>query len=260
MSFLALHRDKKHKYKNGFWTWQPYNYFDVELKFYSHAGKGNSAVADKKHNPHDYDDVGLSFTDYIDEAEEKIFREIFQRPRSFYDSNVITIPDIKNLAIFTIKSPISRAIIEFLHTSEFDEFLHATIFYIDLFLLILEFLLIRRDEIALEGKVKDMLSMRVERFLSKQLSDRRLLMAREYSKILVQSASHENDKKKKMRKRKVKMTAERDLMFFESMIDFTIHCTFIAMQRRDFNAICEFQISFFHIGFFFTFFSRCGIF
>jgi hypothetical protein len=84
-----------------------------------------------------------------------------------------------------------------------------------------------------------MLSIRVERFLSKQLSDRRLLMAREYSKILVQSA--DKNKKNKKKKKKTRLTAEKDLIFFESMIDFTIQCTFIAMHRRAFNAICEFQ-------------------
>lgn len=272
MSFVTLHRDKKHKYKNGFWSWQP-SYEDVvdaKLKFYSHAdadaggggggGKGNAALTDKNDNPHD-DIVGLSFTDYIDEAEERIFLDIFKRPSSFYDSSVITIQDIKNLVLFTIKSSKTslhlRVFIEFLHTSEFDEFLHATIFYIDHFLLALEFLLIRRDEIEMEGKVKDMFSMKVERFLSKELSDRRLLMAREYSKILVQSAAHEmkneeekatRNSKRKKEKWRGKMTAEKDLIFFESMIDFTIQCSFIAMHRRAFNAICEFpfQISYFH--------------
>lgn len=36
-------------------------------------------------------------------------------------------------------------------------------------------------------------------------------------------------------------TAEKDLQFFESLIDFTIQCTFIAMHRRAFNTICEYQ-------------------
>lgn len=241
MSFLALHRDKKHKYKNGLWTWQsPYDdcdRLDAKLKFNSHTNgstvKGNSA--DKKDDPHDDDFtlVGLTFADYIDEAEEKIFREIFQRSSSFYDGDVITIQDVKNLALFLVKSATTCDLIEFLHTSEFDEFLHATIFYMDHFLLILEFLLIRRDETALEGKVKDTLSMRVERFLSKQLSDRRLLMAREYAKML-----------EKKRRSKKKLTAEKDLMFYECLIDFSIQCTFIAMHRRAFNAICEFQFHF----------------
>lgn len=236
MSFLALHRDKKHKYKNGLWTWtSPYDddHFDVKLKFNSHTNdrteKGN--FADKKGDPHDFTLVGLTFADYIDEAEERIFREIFQRPSSFYGSDVITIQDVKNLALFIIKSATTCDFIEFLHTSEFDEFLHATIFYIDFFLLVLEFLLIRRDETALEGKVRDTLSMQVERFLSKQLSDRRLLMAREYAKIL---------------KKRRKLTVEKDLMFYECLIDFSIQCTFIAMHRRAFNAICEFPLEIFH--------------
>lgn len=174
----------------------------------------------------------------FDEAEEKIFLEIFARPKnfSFYDGNVITIQDIKNLALFTASSKsgggLSTKFIEFLHTSTFDEFLHATIFYIDHFLLTLEFLLIRRDENLIEGKIRDLYSIEVEKFLSKQLSDRRLLMAREYSKILTRQGMKF-------------LSPEKDLIFYESLIDFATQCVFIAMHRRAFNTICEFQISFF---------------
>lgn len=234
MTFQPLHRDKKHKFKNGHWTWQPYDDVNGKLKFHSHSP---IILADKKvtKRPHDDDvEVGLKFSSYIDEAEEKIFLEIFQRPKNLspHDSDVITIQDIKNLTLFTSSSRSRNGsmkdFIEFLHTSPFDEFLHATIFYIDHFLLTLEFLLIRRDETSSEGKIKDLLSMRIERFLSKQLSDRRLLMARQYSQILIQQS-------KKL------STMKKDLIFYESLIDFATQCTFIAMHRRAFNAICEFQ-------------------
>lgn len=48
--------------------------------------------------------------------------------------------------------------------------------------MVLEFLLIRRDKEA-DGKIRDTFSTKVERFKSKELSDRRLLMAKEYSKV-----------------------------------------------------------------------------
>jgi hypothetical protein len=236
MSFLSLHRDKKHKYKKGYWKWQDDDEeVSSKLKFYPHTSV--SRMEEKEQVVA----IGLDFADHIDETEEKIFREIFQRPNSFYDSDVITIQDVKNLALFILKTPTSSHLIDLLHTSAFDEFLHATIFYIDLFLLTLELLLIRRDETLSEGKVRDTISMRVERNLSRQLSHRRLLMAREYSKILLQSAS---DLPQSMERKRPKLTAEKDLILFESLIDFTIQCTFIAMHRRAFNAICEFQFHF----------------
>jgi hypothetical protein len=38
---------------------------------------------------------------------------------------------------------------------------------------------------------------------------------------------------------RMKPSVEKDLMLFESMIDFTTQCTFIALHRRCYNAICE---------------------
>jgi hypothetical protein len=251
MTFQPLHRDKKHKFKNGQWTWQPYDDVNAKLKFHSHSAIVES---DKKvtEHPHDETDVGLKFSNYIDEAEEKIFLEIFARPKnpSFIDGDVITIQDIKNLTLFTASSRSKRGglggdFIEFLHTKIFDEFLHATIFYIEHFLLTLEFLLVRRDENLIEGKIRDLLSMQVERFLSTQLTDRRLLMAREYSKILT-------NRGKKF------LSPEKDLIFYESLIDFATQCVYVAMHRRAFNAICEFPFHFStsipSIGFFWEFF------
>ena len=39
-------------------------------------------------------------------------------------------------------------------------------------------------------------------------------------------------------------TTQKDLKFFESLIEFTTQCTFIEMHRRAFNAICEFLFQF----------------
>jgi hypothetical protein len=204
MSFVPLYRDKKHKFKNGYWTW---NENDTKLKFHSHGtkphddmkGEGRhnlwkvplalkvkikaSDKKEKNENASKLDDVGLRFVNDIDETEEQIFLEYFQRPKKYCDSSSITIQDVKNLAFFTLKSRITNDIIEFFHTKTYDKFLHAVIFYVDHFLLILEYLLIRRDELNQEIKIRDTYSMEIERFLSKQLSDRRLLIAREYSKV-----------------------------------------------------------------------------
>lgn len=176
MSFLQLHRDKEHKFKNGHWTWGEH---ESKLKFHSHDDKKtkNSSV-----------DAGAKFKKNIDVAEEKIFREKFQRSSAFYDSKVVTLQDIKNLVLFTMNSRAAPRLIEFLHCWVFDKFLHGLIFYVDLYLLVLEYLMIRRDK-ELKGEIRDSYSIKVEQFLSKQLSDRRLRVAREYSKVCRHSKS-----------------------------------------------------------------------
>lgn len=175
MSFLPLHRDEEHKFKNGFWTWDEH---EEKLKFHSHVYNDN-----KTKNQFHPVDGGLAFRKSINVAEEKILREIFVRPSSFYDSDVVTCQDIKNLVLFTLKSEATQKFIEFVHRETYDDFLHAIIFYMDLYVMVLELLLIRRDKTS-AGVIRGPYSIEVEQFLSKQLSDRRLLIARSYSKVI----------------------------------------------------------------------------
>lgn len=172
MSFQPLHRDKEYKLKNGHWTWGP---DESKLKFHPHED-------DKKVSNQNQALKTATYKQYINVAEEQIFREIFARPKGSYDSAVITLHDVKNLALFTQIAKSTQKFLRIVHTDMFDEFLHSTIFYMDFFLMVLELLLIRRDETA-AGRIRDTFSIRVEQFLSKQLTDRRVLMARDYSKV-----------------------------------------------------------------------------
>jgi Protein phosphatase 1 inhibitor len=191
-TFEPLYRDKKHKFKNGHWMWSSgggdgVEEKDVQLKFHSHDGRRKNGKMNEKRKRIAGDEmngVGLIFVNDIDEPQEELFRRKFQRENSFCDSDVITIQDIKIIALYTLQTRVSNDFIEFLHTALFDKFLHACIFYIDLYLRVVELLLIRRDETNEDGKIRDIYTLKVERFLSKELSDRRLLIAREYSKVV----------------------------------------------------------------------------
>lgn len=172
-SFQPLHRDKEYKFKSGHWTWGP---GESKLKFHPHEDDKRVSIQNQAAGP------AASYKQFINVAEEQIFREIFARPKGSFDSAVITLQDIKNLALFTRTPKSTQKFLRTVHSDMFDEFLHSTIFYMDFFLLVLELLLIRRDETA-DGRVRDTFSIRVEQFLSKQLTDRRVLMARDYSKV-----------------------------------------------------------------------------
>ncbi|CRK93887.1 CLUMA_CG007414, isoform A [Clunio marinus] len=188
MSFLPLHRDKEHKFKNGHWRWDE---GERKLKFHTHESIDKS---DKKTKEDFSVDLGLKFKKCVTEIEEKIFREKFLRQDPLYDRDIVTLQDIKNLVIFTVQTKLTHDFIELVHLETFDKFLYGIIFYMDFFLLVLEFLLIRRDE-ELKGKLRDDFSIKVEKFLSHQLSDRRLLVAKEYSKILYGHKSYINSLK-----------------------------------------------------------------
>lgn len=176
MSFLPLHRDKEHKFKKGYWSWSEDE--SAELKFNPHEPDKKTK---SRFNPLDW---GLEFKKDMDVAEEKIFRETFQRKKLFCDSDIVTLQDVKNLAIFLLTSNVTTKFLEVVHDETFDKFLYSSIFYIDLFLMVLELLLIRRDK-KLEEEICDKFTLKVEQFLAKRLSDRRLLVAREYSKVSI---------------------------------------------------------------------------
>jgi hypothetical protein len=144
MTFLALFRDKKHKFKNGYWTWHENA---LELKFHSHetsederelserdrkqqtsavteADKQQQQRRQRRKNHCDSSDVGLRFVNRIDETEERIFRQFFQRPNSSScaDCDVITLEDIRNLSLFTLRSRITMELLELLLSSLIDAF------------------------------------------------------------------------------------------------------------------------------------------
>lgn len=169
-SFLTLHRDKEHRYKKGIWTWD-----EDEIKFHSFQidqFKQKQSV-----------DFRIQIGEQMNVAEEKVYRDSFQAPVSPENTEVLTLQDIKNLVFFLIKTKVSQKFIECVCEEIFDKFLFSVIFYTDYFLKVLELLLIRRDSTLVDGKTRDKFSYKVEQYLSKQLSNRRLLISREYSKV-----------------------------------------------------------------------------
>lgn len=173
--FVPLFRDKEHSYKNGKWIWSNQGN-TPEITFIPQSAEREiKKVSTPVHE-------GLKFIEDLNVAGEKHFLEKFQRKSTFCDSEVVTLQDIKNLVLFILVSKSPKKFVKFVHSEIYDKFLHSIIFYFDLFLRVLEFLLIRRDH-EFSQKSRDTTSLKVERSLSNQLSDRRLLVAREYSKV-----------------------------------------------------------------------------
>lgn len=172
----------------------------------------------------------LQFKRNLNQVEEEVFVEHFQRKGSYGD--VVTLQDIRNLVLFTLKSKVSREFLKFVLSNDFTEFLHATIFYVDYFLTVQELVMIRRNEMK-HNKIRDQNSNDTEALISDRLSHRRLLMSREFSKICL-NMSAENARKFRM------ANPSKELRFFGALADFTIECSFVCLRRRAFEAICEF--------------------
>lgn len=179
---------------------------------------------------------GLQFKDYMDEIEENIYRRRFRRRETSADSDVITIQDIKDLALFTAPvGAVSAKVIEFLHTETFDRFINDLIIYFEYFLKLVEFLMIRRDE--LKSKMRDAQSLRVERMLAAYLVQYRLILAEEYSHIIMGSGDvsrfhHLANKSKQS-------NTVKDSLFSETVLSLCMRILWIAMHRKSYKVIGE---------------------
>lgn len=75
--------------------------------------------------------------------------------------------------------------IKFLHQDTLDQFFNDLIIYFEYFLKLVEFLLIRRDETTGgNGKMHNAESVKVDQLYSTYLGHYRLILARDYSKVL----------------------------------------------------------------------------
>lgn len=179
---------------------------------------------------------GLQFKDYMDEIEENLFRQRFRRRETSADSDVITIQDIKDVALFTAPVGSVPAIcVEFLHTETFDTFINDLIIYFEYFLKLVEFLMIRRDE--LKSKMRNAQSLRIERMLAAYLVQYRLILAREYSRIIMGTGDvsrfhHLANKSKQS-------NTLKDSLFSETVLSLCMRILWIAMHRKSYKVIGE---------------------
>lgn len=180
---------------------------------------------------------GYRFRMHITQVEELTFRQEFQRGDLTHDADVILIQDIKNLALFLSPSEIvTKDLVRFLNTNTVHAFLKALIIYFEYFLKTVEFVLIRRDDISGEkAQIQSEESTEIKRIFSEHLSQYRLLLAREYSEILLGNGEM---------KRFYHITpivnisqSIKDQHFHESFLAICTQVVWIALHRRDLELI-----------------------
>lgn len=177
------------------------------------------------------------FKTSITDAEQALFNSIFRRPKESRSSDAITIQDIKNIVLFLLKSErLNPKFIDFFHTETVDTFLNDLITYFEYFLKLLEFVVVRRDEMhGPERKARNSDSDRVEQMLSEYMAQYRILLGRSYSKILlgegdVATFHH-------MANKMHKSYSEQDRHLTELFFACCKQIVWIAMHRRAFDEI-----------------------
>lgn len=123
----------------------------------------------------------------ITPAEELLFETQFRRGSCSRDGDVVTIQDIKDVVLFLAKPKrLTATFIDFFHTETVDTFLNDLVIYFEYYLQLLEFMVIRRDEMrGPEWKLRSTDSDCVEYMLSEYMTQYRILLGRSYSRIIL---------------------------------------------------------------------------
>ncbi|KAH8241246.1 hypothetical protein KR032_004970 [Drosophila birchii] len=212
------------KYYSGKWSW------DAEkdsLHFEPHNDLENARERYITTN-------GYKFLRTIDQEEELIFRQAYVRDNSTYDSDTVVINDIRDLVLFLMPSELlTHRFVEFMHRPAVHRLLHAVIIYFEYFLRMVEFVLVRRDELA--GQIQSEQTIEMKKTFSIYLSQYRILVARNYSVIL----KGEGDMADYYHLKEIVNISDmaRDKVFYEQFLAVMIQIVWIAMHRRAYYVI-----------------------
>ncbi|EDV91284.1 uncharacterized protein LOC6568275 [Drosophila grimshawi] len=215
------------KYHSGKWSWDKKA---DSLHFEPHNDLSDARERYIETN-------GFKFLRTINQEEELIFRQEFVRSASTFDTDTVVINDVRDLVLFLMpKEFLSMKFLDFMHKPAVHRVLHALIIYFEYFLRMVEFVLIRRDEIAGDmAQIQSEQTNDTKRIFSIYLSQYRMLVARNYSAIL----KGEGDMAQFYHMTEiVNISATiKDKLFHEQFLAVAIQIVWITMHRRAYNVI-----------------------
>ncbi|KAH8381627.1 hypothetical protein KR093_009673 [Drosophila rubida] len=214
-------------YHSGIWSWD--NETD-RLHFEPHKDLEDSKERYIVTN-------GYRFLRTLNAAEEKVFREEYVRDKTTFDDDVIAISDVRNLVLFLMpKEFLKLKFIDFMHRPAVRNVLHALIIYFEYFLRMVEFVLIRRDEVEGDkSQIQSEQTNEMKRIFSIYLSQYRMLVARNYSQIL--KGEGEMQEFYHMKQNMHISASQKDRIFHEHFLAVTIQIVWITMHRRAHHVI-----------------------
>ncbi|ALC41150.1 CG14689 [Drosophila busckii] len=215
------------KYQSGKWSW------DSESE-----GLHFEAHHDLEHARERFiETCGYNFLRTVNQEEEMIFRQEFMRSETTHDADTIVINDVRDLVLFFMpKEFLSLKFLNFMHQPAVHRLLHALIIYFEHYLRLVEFVLIRRDELTGHAaQIQSEQTNEIKRTLSIYLSQYRMLVARNYS-IIVKG---EGDMKKFYHTKEIVNISSpiKDKLFYEQFMAVATQIVWITMHRRAYHVI-----------------------
>ncbi|KAJ8920497.1 hypothetical protein NQ315_005366 [Exocentrus adspersus] len=222
-------------HKSGIWMWDE---LCDELLFVSRDSVGvpkPNALATASFTSqtisaqHQMQNQIISFKDVIGTVSQAEFRKVYKRKVKLTEPDVVTIQDIKDVAIFSCQaSTISPEFISFFHSQAIDQFLRSLIIYFQYYFQIWNSLQQRRKEA--KRKLRQPIVTVLENHIRDDLADMRSMVSRDYAVILMGIG----DAKKfhHMNNRNNESLSDRDRRLHEQLIVMSIRVVWIGLCRR----------------------------
>ncbi|KAK4883521.1 hypothetical protein RN001_006840 [Aquatica leii] len=177
----------------------------------------------------------MRFRETVDHLDQARFRRHHQRRCKPNEPDVITIQDIKDIAIYLANPKnLSLDFIKYFHTPTMDRFLRSLIVYFQFYIQVWEIVLSRREEA--KHKLYQPCTTIVENGIRDDLADLRVVVSREYSSILVGAEDARKYHHMLSNKNNVSLS-DKDRKMFETLICMCARVVWIALQRKNFNLI-----------------------
>ncbi|XP_037967692.2 protein phosphatase 1 regulatory subunit 36 [Plutella xylostella] len=177
----------------------------------------------------------IEFRDDVDVLEQIRFRRRYQRKLKPGQPDIITLQDIKDIALFTAPlSILNPQLIDILHTATCERFLRALLLYCQYYLQIAE--VMSQRVLELETKVRTPECDVIERQYRDNLADLKLVVAKEYSTGIIggddTTMFHHMGPEKKRRS-----LSDKDARLCETLLRICVHIIWLALGRKSFNQI-----------------------
>ncbi|KAJ2950545.1 hypothetical protein O0L34_g8792 [Tuta absoluta] len=214
-------------FENGHWDWDEEK---NELIFISHADEDVNEITLTK-GAH----TGtVHFKDDIDFHDQLRFKNRYQRKVKFGQREVVTLQDVKDVAIFTAPTNfMSEMLINMLHRPTTERFIRALILYCQYYLQIVEVMENRKK--SLDKTVRTPQSDEIENEYRDNLCDLRLLVAKQYCTITIGSCDMKRYHHMGAYKRQ--SLSHRDAHLWETFIRICVQIVYIALGRVSYNLI-----------------------
>ncbi|VVC90230.1 unnamed protein product [Leptidea sinapis] len=216
-------------YEDGHWVW------DEEAEKLTFVSDLPPKPVEAIHIPIKAPTGTVEFRDDVDLIEQIRFRRRYQRKLKPGQPDIITLQDVKDIALYTAPVNIlSPMLINMLHLPTTERFIRALILFCQYYLQISEEMALRILE--LETKIRTKQCEILEGEFRENLSDLRLLVAKEYSTMLIGGGDmrkfHHMGPEKKRRS-----LSDKDARLFETLLRMCVQIVWLALGRVSFNQI-----------------------